>query len=734
MPTPSPDLLPEPLGVPLTPHTAGRPATRPSSELDPAWTADLDMSGPPDATNPHYVAWLERQSMLRSASITARQLSGSGALWQRAFAIPDPRAAVQLAPVWFTAYPPSFITPPGHSFLETLSDPELWRVLTAIGIRAVHTGPVKRAGGLDGWQPTPSVDGHFDRISCEVDEQFGTSDEYRRLCATAVSQGCTIIDDLVPGHTGKGADFRLAEMAHGDYPGIYHMVLIDEADWPLLPTVAPGRDSANLDLVAERSLTDLGYIVGPLQRTLFLTEGVKETNWAATAPVLGVDGITRRWVYLHYFKEGQPSLNWIDPSFAAAKLIVGDALQSLTDLGAGGLRFDANGFLGIERRLGATAWSEDHPLSEAANNLIASVVRKAGGFSFQELNLSFDAIKATSARGPDLSYDFVSRPAYHHALLTGDAGFLRLTLREALRLGVDTGALVHALQNHDELTYELVHFADTHHDDIFTYRGRTVTGGEIAESVRTDLLQSLTGEDFPYNRIFAQNGIACTTASVCAAATGVHDLGDLDDDGVERIRRAHLLLAAFNAFQPGVFAVSGWDLAGTLPLDIESVSDLVADGDTRWINRGAHDLMGYDVAAEASGDGVPRGRSLYGDLATQLADADSFVNRLRGLIALRARGGLQDGTLLEVPHADHPGLLVMVLRRVDGQIIVVVLNFSAEPVVDTSVESDYLPAGTQLLDLGDDTPVLWHEPGVVRLALGAHDARVLLAVYAGPGQ
>ena len=36
----------------------------------------------------------------------------------------------------------------------------------------------------------------------------------------------TIIDDIVPGHTGKGADFRLAELDYGDYPGIYHMVEI----------------------------------------------------------------------------------------------------------------------------------------------------------------------------------------------------------------------------------------------------------------------------------------------------------------------------------------------------------------------------------------------------------------------------------------------------------------------------------------------------------------------------
>ena len=154
--------------------------------------------------------------------------------------------------------------------------------------------------------------------------------------------------------------------------------------------------------------------------------------------MLGPDGVERRWVYLHYFKEGQPSINWLDPSFAGMRLVIGDALHSLGDLGSGALRLDANGFLGVERNTDdSPAWSEGHPLSEAANQLIASMVRKVGGFTFQELNLSIDDIARSSARGADLSYDFVTRPAYHHAMATGDTEFLRLTLHLAADLGVE---------------------------------------------------------------------------------------------------------------------------------------------------------------------------------------------------------------------------------------------------------------------------------------------------------
>ena len=84
---------------------------------------------------------------------------------QNPFGNPDPKRAIEKAPVWFTTYPASMVTKPGESFLATLSDEALWAAFETLGIAAVHTGPVKRAGGLSGWDATPSVDGQFDRIS-----------------------------------------------------------------------------------------------------------------------------------------------------------------------------------------------------------------------------------------------------------------------------------------------------------------------------------------------------------------------------------------------------------------------------------------------------------------------------------------------------------------------------------------------------------------------------------------
>jgi len=143
---------------------------RPRARLRPQGSPTVaeEATGDPIGTNPFYVAWLQRESMLQDSISMGAHFSGQGSMWQNPFAKPSPTRAIEAAPVWFTAYPLALVTKPGRSFLGTLGDPALWETFEQIGIRALHTGPVKRAGGLLGWEPTPSVDGQFDRISTQA--------------------------------------------------------------------------------------------------------------------------------------------------------------------------------------------------------------------------------------------------------------------------------------------------------------------------------------------------------------------------------------------------------------------------------------------------------------------------------------------------------------------------------------------------------------------------------------
>lgn len=638
------------------------------------------------------IEWLQGQSMLQAARDRARLYAGQARMWLHPYAEARARDASAIASVWLTVYPASIIVEEGGSVLQALAHEQLWQALSELGIQGVHTGPLKRSGGIIQREFTPSVDGNFDRISFDIDPRYGSEAELVHLSKVASAHNAVTIDDSIPAHTGKGADFRLAEMAYGDYPGLYHMIEIREADWGLLPEVPAGRDAANLTPAMCDELKARHYIVGQLQRVIFFEPGIKETDWSATPPVLGVDGKLRRWVYLHYFKEGQPSLNWLDPSFAAQQLIIGDALHAIDVLGARGLRLDANGFLGVERRAEGPAWSESHPLSVTGNQLLGGMIRKAGGFSFQELNLTLDDIANMSHGGADLSYDFVTRPAYQHALLTGDTEFLRLMLHQMHAFKIDPASLIHALQNHDELTLELVHFWTLHANDSYLYKGQTFPGNILREHIRSEMYEGLAGEHAPYNLKFVTNGVSCTTVSIITAALGIRDLGSIDAEQLALIQKVHLLLAMYNAMQPGVFALSGWDLVGALPLEPEQVEGLMGDGDTRWIHRGAYDLADLDVEAQLSAEGLPRARSLYGSLASQLQQPDSFASSLKRMLAVRQAYAIAASRQILIPEVANPALLLMVHELPAGKgIQITALNFGAEPLSETLHLPDVSP-------------------------------------------
>ena len=107
------------------------------------------------------------------------------------------------------------------------------------------------------------------------------------------------------------------------------------------------------------------------------------------------------------------------------------------------------------------------------------------------------------------------------------------------------------------------------------------------------------------------------------------------------------------------------------------------DGDTRWIHRGAYDLMGVDPTASGSTAGLPRARALYGSLPAQLAEPTSFARQLQHLLDVRERYRIYQARQIDLPAVQEPGLLVMVHELPEGfGTQVTALNFSRQPVAE----------------------------------------------------
>lgn len=127
------------------------------------------------------VNWLVEQSMLHTAKQRARLYAGQPRLWQHPYALARPRSVTAVASVWIAVYPAAIITTPEGSVLQALGDERLWAALSELGVQGIHTGPMRRSGGLHGRTYTPTVDGNFDRISLQVDPRYGTEEQLIHL-------------------------------------------------------------------------------------------------------------------------------------------------------------------------------------------------------------------------------------------------------------------------------------------------------------------------------------------------------------------------------------------------------------------------------------------------------------------------------------------------------------------------------------------------------------------------
>lgn len=614
--------------------------------------------------------WLKSRSMLLKHDSLVTSYAGQSGQWQHAYGLSRPTDFLKQGSVWFAAYPDALVGETGAKALDVLGSPRLHELLSEVGVEAVHTGPMKRSGSISGKEYGPSIDGHFDRIESVVDPEYGSEAEYKNFVSVASQHDIDVIGDLVPGHTGKGPDFRLAEQNEPGFPGLYTMIEIRGEDWSVIPAVPSGQDSVNLSQPVIHALKDRGYdLIGPLDAEVFARPGIKESSWSATDIVRGVDGQDRRWTYLHIFKQGQPSLNWSDPSFAAHRLITADMLHSLKALGAKGLRLDATMFLGLEATSRTEkGWLAGHPLSTQVTDLLGMMARKFGGFSFQELNTDLKTIQRSLRSGPDFNYDFTTRPGYLYALVMGDGGPLRLMLRQMLSNEILPTRLVHGLQNHDELMLETTHLS-VFGDEIFEWEENRERGDRLFERIHEEVISATTGDHAPYNKVFAMSpGVCSTLPGLIAASLGIRDITQITLEQNEKIKQIHLMAAAFNALQGGVFLLSGWDLVGALPVPTQSVEDLIADNDQRWINRGGYDLLGVGDGMDCSIHGLPKAPSLYGDLEAQLKDKDSFVSRLKAMLAVRKSLGIAESELVSVPTVTDPGIVILInkLAKVEG--------------------------------------------------------------------
>ena len=268
---------------------------------------------------------------------------------------------------------------------------------------------------------------------------------------------------------------------------------------------------------------------------------------------------------------------------------------------------------------------------------------------------------------------------------------LRLAFRWLLQAGIQPKLLVHDLQNHDELTYQLPELEHRRHEP-FKINGETMSGGQLQEKILQEMQDKAGPPNAPWNlfhRGEKQDGVATTMVGFIAAGLRI-DPRLATDEEKEKIKEAHLLVAMANAMQPGVFSLSAWDLVGALPLAPSAVHERISDGDNRWVNRGGVDLLGVNPRATKSNRGLPCAKTIYGPLTEQLKDETSFASQLKRMLVAREKHKIAHGKLKSPPpeptDPKHRGVCLLALQLPEKpempgrlQLAVTALNFGDEP-------------------------------------------------------
>jgi hypothetical protein len=156
----------------------------------------------------------------------------------------------------------------------------------------------------------------------------------------------------------------------------------------------------------------------------------------------------------------------------------------------------------------------------------------------------------------------------------------------------------------------------------------------------------------------------------------------------------------------------------------------MADGDARWINRGAYDLLGTNLGPARSAAGLPKAVALYGPLPEQLGKPDSFASRLARLLEVRADLKLYAARQVDVPSVRSKGLLVMVHELPEDRgIEVTAINFGSEP-VDEVVKVPQAGAGSKVIDALGGMAVAGEvsDAGGMRIRMDGYEGKALLVV------
>jgi alpha-glucosidase len=202
--------------------------------------------------------------------------------------------------VVYQVYPKSFLDTNGDGVGDLSGVTQKLDYIKSLGVDAIWLTP---------FFTSPQVDNGYDVSNyTDVDPQYGTLEDAKRLVSETHKRGLKVIFDIAVNHTSDQHPFFVDAVTNKESP--YRDFYIFAP-----PNPATGGPPSNW-------------------------QGKFTPSMWKSVPELGL-------YYLHSFAPEQPDLNWENPKVRA---FVVDAMKFWADVGADGFRLDAVNFLGKDRR------------------------------------------------------------------------------------------------------------------------------------------------------------------------------------------------------------------------------------------------------------------------------------------------------------------------------------------------------------------------------------------------
>ncbi len=608
--------------------------------------------------NPGYIQWLERQSLLHKAPELTAVVTGSSLPWNAPSTAADVGPLLERADVWLDFAPLRTAWEDDAPVLAQVDARNLPARWAGAGLRGLFLTAAADSGAA--WD----AEGAFaelgrDTVGFDFSPAVGNDEAYTALENRAAAAGMLLGGEIPSTAAGLGPDFFLAMRGVRDYPGLFLMVEVPADAWPMLPPSLSDAGNAGRPLSPDATAELARRAVIPPAFAQDVTPLPGRTGgWAATAEIVGVDGVARRWVYRYAGTPRRPVLNWDDPSGAARRVLAAGVIRQV------GLLHQPLVGLSVE-----ALWGQDPALADAWGRLtgdspepalsalraLGRDVRRYGSWSLLRDRLPVRLLPAVQAAGVDFAADTVLSPALEYALLSGNAAPLETAIDASLAAGVDHARL-----------------------------WRQSADGTTLPSPPDGTAGVALPDDWRALLVTPQDRLHATAPVLAAVAAGLtpaqaRTLGYLavggnkaatDDIRMEQIRNmraAHVLQLAFRALQPGLLFVSGPDLSGALfaPEGGDLPLAWTPDGSNRTTTR----------------QGLPVAVQMYPSLDAQLREEHSFASELRQLAELRRQTRVAQGSLVARADMADPAAAGVLTALPDGDYLLTAGNFSGSSFV-----------------------------------------------------